>query len=432
MKKQAFFIKIFLLVSLTAVFILNAYGQSGSKTYTLTGVIKDADTGQPVSFAQVALFVPGDDQPAVFTDSNEQGRFRLNAPEGVYDLRFFLIGYDRKEISGIEIRQNLDLEEVEMEIENQDLEEVLVHAVKVPMRADVEGITIFPEQNLSNLGGTLLDILRNTPSISVSEDGSVSLRGSGGTNILINGRNSSLTQNLDQLPASAVEQIKVINNPNARFDAEAEGGVIDIILKRGEDMGTNGSAEFTYGTRGRMNTGARINHRNLKYNVYGGYSYRLWKSRGERRSVREIFDDEEVLRQQTGSIGENAGHTFNYGGDYFFGKNILSYEGVVGLSDDSQTNTLYSELTDKNTDDLVLEYVRRNSEGESDDGMDNALIYERTFDDPDREFRVTASHSFRRQYKTQHIDIFRDASEELPENLNGQERAFTDERRHIS
>lgn len=407
------------------------YGQDQDNPYHIKGQLMDGESDQPVPFAQVALYKPGSDSPLSFTQTDDKGNFSLSSNRGSFNLQFFLLGYSQTE-KAVEVKGNMDLGKVEIESENQDLQEVVVQSSKVPMRADVEGITINPDQNLSNIGGTLLDILRNTPSISVSEDGSISLRGSSGTNILINGRNSSLTQNLDQLPASAVEQIKVINNPNARFDAEAEGGVIDIILRRGEDLGTNGGVEFTYGTRGRMNTGIRLNHRTVRYNVYGGYNLRRWRDVGERNSVREIFGENEILTQSTQSEGENLGHTFNYGAEYYFGRNIISYEGVFSTSDDSQINTLYSELDEKTSGNSLLDYVRRNNETEADDGVDNAIIYERTFDDPDRQFRFTASNSYRNQYKTQNIDIFRNSLIPIPENLNGREQAFTDEKRYIS
>ncbi|MEX2513083.1 MAG: TonB-dependent receptor [Cyclobacteriaceae bacterium] len=408
-----------------------AMGQNSNSTFSVKGKLKDAGNRNPLSFVQVALFKPGEERPETFSDSNESGEFTLNAPGGEYELRFYLIGFDEKELA-VNLVRDQNLGEIELIEENQNLEEVVVQSSKFPIRSDVEGLTINPSRNLSNLGGTLLDILRNTPSVSVSDDGTITLRGSSGTNVLINGRNSSLTQNLDQIPASAIEQIKIINNPNARYDAEAEAGVIDIILKKGENLGTHGNGELTYGSRGRTNASANINHRTLKYNVFGGYNFRRWRSIGERRTEREIFEDEEILNQNTNSSDENIGHNLNFGADYYFGNNIISYEGFYQTSDDSQINTLYSELTDKNTNDLVLNYVRRNNETEADDGIDNALIYERTFDNPDKTFKIIASNSYRNQYKIQNIDIFRNAFDAIPENLNGQERAFTDEKRYTS
>ncbi|HSJ68512.1 MAG TPA: TonB-dependent receptor, partial [Anditalea sp.] len=426
--KIIFFIAVFIL----PIGIIYAQSASAVKSHIVNGSIIDSNSGEGIPFAQVAIFKPGNDQPETFTDTDDRGNFQLSISSGKYSIKIYIIGYASKELNNLEVRSNTNLGKIELIGKDQDLQEVIVQTSRLPFRADAEGIVINPEQNLSNIGGTLLDILRNTPSISVSEDGSISLRGSSATNILINGRNSSLTQNLDQLPASAVEQIKIINNPNARFDAEAEGGVINIILKKGEDLGTNGGAEFTYGTRGRMNTGARINHRTTRYNIYGGYNFRRWRDVGVRNTVREIFEDNEILSQRGVSESENTGHTFQYGGDYYFGKNIISYEGVYTTNVDDQLNTLFSELSDSNTGMSILDYVRRNDESEDDDGLDNALIYERTFDDPDKQFRVSASHSFRRQFKTQNIDIFRNTLEPLPENLNGMERALTDEIRNIS
>ncbi|WP_200979593.1 TonB-dependent receptor domain-containing protein [Echinicola sp. 20G] len=398
----------------------------------ISGQIVNEEDREPLLFAQVALFEAGSENTITYTQSDENGKFTLDTKSGNYDIRVFLIGYENKKLENLAINEDKDLGQIALVSEQEELDEVVVQSSTIPMRTDVEGIVITPEQNLANVGGTLLDILRNTPSVSVSDDGSISLRGSSGTNVLINGRNSSLTQNLDQIPASAIEQIKVINNPNARYDAEAEGGVINIILKKGENMGTHGGVELTYGTRNRLNTGARVNHTTAKYSVYAGYNYRDWKGRGERTTFREIYEDNEILNQNNQSSETRKNHNFNYGADYYFGKNVLSYQGVYNTGDDYENNTLYSNLSDGTTDDLILQYVRRNIESESDDGYDNALIYERTFDDKNRELKISANNSYQNQYKIQNIDIFRNATEPLPEDLNGQERAFTDEKRYTT
>ncbi|MFC3416930.1 outer membrane beta-barrel family protein [Algoriphagus hitonicola] len=399
---------------------------------SVKGKLIDQENQEPLAYVQVALFKSLDDSdPVSFSDTDESGNFNLSAPEGTYFLKAFFLGFEDLVVPDIDLSQSQELGELEMVSESAALEEVVVQTTKMPVRSTMEGITVTPENNLANAGGTLLDILRNTPSISVSEDGSISLRGSTGTNILINGRNSSLTRNLDQLPASAIEEIKIINNPNARFDAEAEGGVIDIILKKGQDFGTHGSVEGTYGTRNRSNIGGSVNHRGKKWNVYGGYNYRDWKNVGERTSVREIFDRNEILDQSTRSSSRRTGHNVNYGADYYFGNNVISYEGVYQYGINYQTNTLFAELDriiDGETDSF--DYVRRNTEDESDEGFDNALIFEHSFKDKGHTLRALVSQSYTNQFKTQNIDIFRNTLNPDPSNLNGQERAFTDEVRN--
>lgn len=396
----------------------------------VSGKLIDSKTKEPVGFAQVALFTSEQDKnPEAYSDTNEAGEFSLSIPKGKYLLKAFFIGYKDLIVTDVEVTGATELGDLAFESENQNLEEVVVETSKLPVRSTLEGLIITPENNLANAGGTLLDILRNTPSVSVGDDGGISLRGSSNTNILINGRKSSLTQNLDQLPASVVEEIKIINNPNARYDAEAEGGVIDIVLKKGIELGTHGGMEGTYGTRGRTNLGGRINHRNLKFNVYAGYNYRNWKSVGERNSTRLIFEDNETLEQTTKGRDSDIGNNLNFGADYYFGNNTLSYEGVFQANETLNINTLFAQQRRQGQD---FEYIRRNNEGESDDGLDNALIFEHNFQEKGHLFRATASHSYRNQFKTQNIEIFNNTLILDPENLTGRERAYTDEVRNIT
>jgi outer membrane receptor protein involved in Fe transport len=416
-------------IFLTILGISNIFAQS----YPVKGTILDSDSKNPLGFVQVALFSSQDQtRPVSFSDSDDDGLFSLEVPQGKYTFKAFFLGYKDFILEEIVINGPIDLGEIKLSGDSQNLEEVIVQTTKLPFRSSMEGITITPENNLANVGGTLLDILRNTPSIIVSEDGSISLRGSTGTNILINGRNSSLTQNLDQLPASAVEEIRIINNPNARYDAEAEGGVIDIVLKKGQDLGTHGGLEATYGTRNRTNLGARMNHRSARLNTFVGYNFRDWKNIGNRRSTRNLFEDEETLEQNTESTNRNVGHNLTYGADYYFGNNVLSYEGVYQSSLDRQINTLFAELERGGNEPEAFDYVRRNNESETDTGLDNALIFEHNFKDKGHLFRATASHSFRNQFKTQEIDIFNNTLNPIPENLTGQELAYIDEIRNIS
>jgi len=406
-----------------------------AQTFQISGTLKDGDRKEPLGFVQVAVFQDGEaTEPVAFSDSDENGDFTLEVARGTYTFKAFFLGFKDQIIPDVKVSGNVDLGDVMMQNEAENLEEVVVQTSKMPVRTSLEGITITPENNIANAGGTLLDILRNTPSISVAEDGTIALRGSTGTNILINGRNSSLTQNLDQLPASAVEEVRVINNPNARFDAEAEGGVIDIILKKGQDLGTHGGLEATYGTRNRTNVGGRINHRTSNFNVFGGYNYRDWKDVGTRESTRIIAEDQETLTQNTDNTSREKGHNMNYGADYYFGNNVLSYEGVYQYGQNFQTNTLFAELDrmGETGEDESFDYVRRNTEDETDEGLDNALIFEHNFKDKGHLLRFTASHSYRNQFKTQRIEIFGNTLDPAPDNLTGQERAYTDEVRNIS
>lgn len=404
----------------------------------LSGTVMDEKNQKPVPFAQVALYEPGGEAPVTGGVTDEEGVFQLQAEKGRYDLEVVFVGYENKRVENIRLRKNeQDIGTLFLSSEAQQLEQVVVESEAIeeepkPIEMGLEGIKINPDQNLANTGGSLLDILRNTPSVSVGEDGSISLRGSGGTNILVNGRNSALAADLEQIPASAIERIEVVNNPNAKYDAQAAGGIINIVLKQGEQMGTNGSAELTLGTGWRLNSSLRMNHRTERYNIYGGYSFRRWPRAGSSFTLRETYDTDEILEQYEDSESQDIEHTFNFGGDYYFGKNILRYEGALTMEDESDIENTTASLRALESDNLLLQYYRASNETEDNLTLDNALIYERTFDRERQSFRALISHSYRDQLENQDIDVYSGVAYPVSESPDGSQRALTDELRQTA
>lgn len=378
------------------------YGQS-----VLTGKIVDKTGGEPVAFAQVALLNP-DSTTVTGATTDINGKFSLEAEKGTYLLKAVFLGYENLYRTINLDKAQIDLGKLIMTKSSEVLDEVVVEAemVRKPIEADIEGLKVRPDQTLSNAGGSVVDVLRNTPSVNVSDDGSVSIRGAGGTNVLIDGRNSALGSDLEQIPASAVKSIKIITNPNSKYDAQSAGGIINIKLKKGEDKGGGGSAELTTGTRGRFNGALRGNLKKKDFNFYGGYSFRNWPRVGSNWTEREIFDENEFLRQDENSERVDTEHTLNLGGDYFFGRNKVTYEGVFNAEEELSTETVRARLYDTSTWEETLRYSRVNEEREENYTYDNALIYERLFEDSTKEFRVVISHSLRDNIETQDIDAY--------------------------
>ncbi len=276
-------------------------------------------------------------------------------------------------------------------------------------------------------------MLRNTPSVSVGQDGGLALRGSSSTNVLINGRNSALSGDLSQIPASAIKNIDIINNPNAKYDAEGTGGVINIKLKKGGDQGTHGNVELTVGSRMRTNASARISHQKGRVSAYGGYSYRRWPSIADADVERETFGENPTRLQQERDVErDDFSHTANYGIDYYFNKSKLTYEGVFETEGEEDSEITRSQQFDTDTNNRTLYNVRDNLETEENYTLDNSLIYERIFDQKGREFRALASYSFRDEIETQNA-----ATQSLNDDGTRSEapadrqRASTDELRRI-
>ncbi|WP_188460489.1 TonB-dependent receptor domain-containing protein [Marivirga lumbricoides] len=419
---------------LVSLIFLNSF-QALSQSVTVSGTVLSADSGKVLPYAQVAFYKSGSDKIVTGSTTDGNGAFEVGLEPGKYRYVVTFIGYEDYSQEVKIGKRGKDLGEIAIPVKAEVMKEVKVEGneIKRPVLATMEGMEIDPDQTIANVGGSLLDILRNTPSVNVSDDGSVSLRGSGSTNILIDGRNSALASDLEQIPASAIESVEIINNPNAKYDASSDGGVINIKLKRGEEIGANARAELTMGTRMRTNASVNLSQRTTKYAVYGGYSFRKWPRVGrgvtERRSS---FDgDNELLRQEQNSTNEDLENTINYGGDYFWGQNKLSIEGVFNTEDEDDFQSSSAFIQNLDTEEILTSYVRDNSETEENATYDNALIYERDFDDEDKFFRASASISIRDQTENQDISIYNNTllTEGDPDRREG---STTDEFRNTS
>ena len=409
---------------------------SAQAQYTITGTVVDGTSGEAVPYANVALYADGEEAVAKGGISDGEGTFTLRSvPGGQYKLSIRFVGYAPNVTPDIALDQDLNLGTVKMAKQSTELDAVVVEGaeVKQPVETNLEGMTIRPEQNISNIGGSVLDVLRNTPSVSVGQDGGLTLRGSSSTNILINGRNSAIATDLSQIPASAIKNIDIINNPNAKYDAAGTGGVVNIKLKQGQDMGTHGNAEFTIGSRMRTNASVRLSHQTKKINVYGSYNYRSFPSIAMSNSVRETFGENQTVLRQNRDIERNdVSHTANYGLDYYFNNSKLTYEGVFEAEGEEDTEVTTSRLFNANNQ-LDIFNVRDNLETEDNYTLDNSLIYERFFEQEGREFRALASYSYRDEIETQDA-----ATQSLNEDGTRSEtpadrqRASTDELSRIS
>lgn len=410
--------------------IQNTYAQQSAN---ISGKVIDKGNSSVVPFAQVALFKEGDTSPVTGGTTDEEGKFSLTVAPGTYDVLISFVGYKDKKFESVQVNSDKKLGTIRISEATEVMEEVVVKGdeIRKPVTATMEGLEIRPDQTISNVGGTLLDILRNTPSVRVSDDGSVSLRGSSSTNVLLDGRNSAMTVDLEQIPASAIKSIQIINNPNAKYDAAAAGGVINIKLRQGGDLGTRGKAEVTMGTRMRTNANINMSHKTEKFALFGGYSYRNWPRVGTSFTERTSYADSTYLNQDARDERNDFEHTVNLGGDFYFGQNKLSYEGAFNKEDEDDLERTRTSL-ESLSGELIRAYTRDNNEIEENYTFDNALIYEYFFDDSTRSFRALASNSVRDQIETQNIDKYQGTINPEVNEPTGFERAQNDELRYTT
>jgi outer membrane receptor protein involved in Fe transport len=238
-----------------------------------------SDKVMPLEFVTVALSTTADTGKVVYlTTTDSAGIFSFDKIElGEYLIQFSLIGYKAtsqkllltETVSAITTANYILIKDASV------LKKVTVSAQKKLIEKTPQGFIVNAAANITSTGGTATDLLKNTPTVSVDAEGAITLRGKVPL-ILINGRNSNLS-NPDQIPASSIESIEIINNPTAKYDANAESGVINIKLKKNKQNGTNGSLALGagLGSRGRINSSMAVNHKTKKVNLGLAYDNRF-------------------------------------------------------------------------------------------------------------------------------------------------------------
>ncbi|CAG5010867.1 Vitamin B12 transporter BtuB [Dyadobacter sp. CECT 9275] len=243
------------LILLVLMAVLHSAQAQVSKV-TLSGQVSSLPKKEMLPFVNVILKTAKDSAFVTGTITASDGRFTLSdiAP-GNYLVECASLGFQtiKMPVTVGALSAFLDLGVLEMSENAQVLQEVTVTGAQadgVDARLDRKVFDI--SKNISQSGGSILQALKNLPGVTAGEDGKVMLRGSDKVAVLVDGRQTALTgfgnqTSLDNIPASAIERIEIINNPSARYDANGNAGIINIIYKKNKQEGFNGKIGLTTG-----------------------------------------------------------------------------------------------------------------------------------------------------------------------------------------
>jgi outer membrane receptor protein involved in Fe transport len=246
----------------------------------ISGKIVDARTLEPVEYANVVLFDTITRSMVTGVVSDSTGFFSIREiPLGEYYIEYSFIGYEKQRSKTFILgkkRTRHDFGELKLYSSAITMEEVNISAERSMMITKIDRKVFNVEKDIMAQTGTVTDMLKNIPSVSVDMDGNISLRGSESVTVLINGRPSLMAgvANLDQMPASLVEKIEVITNPSAKYRPDGTGGIINIILKKERKAGFNGIVGANAGNHDRFNTNLQLNMNTGKINLFGSYGFR--------------------------------------------------------------------------------------------------------------------------------------------------------------
>lgn len=199
------------------------------------GKVIDRQSGQALPYASVALSRSADSTLLSGVLTDEKGGFRFEKLEaGAYYLEVQYIGYRRARVSLPALAgATTELPPVAMQPDGRVLNAVEVTGNREVMENRIDRQVYRAGQFLGSQGGTAVDVLKNTPSVTVNSEGDITLRGSTGFLVLVNGKPVQTDPSiiLNQIPANTIENVEIITSPSARFDPDGKSGIINITTK---------------------------------------------------------------------------------------------------------------------------------------------------------------------------------------------------------
>lgn len=367
--------KIITVILLLAFSLSNVFAQSG--LVTVSGMLKDKTTKAPLSYVNVVLKTEKDSAFITGTVTDDEGRFTLsNIKPDNYLLEFSFIGYNTKTQSLYvgELSDFLDVSTIELEEDLKTLNEVVVIAKQDDVSSKMDKKIFSVEDNISQNGSSVLQAMQNLPGVTV-QDGKVQLRGNDKITVLIDGKQTAITgfgnqAGLDNIPASAIEKIEIINNPSAKYDANGNAGIINIIYKKNKQDGFNGKIGLTTGIGSlwirkqnlpdirqqyrftpKVNPSLSLNYRKNKVNFFFQGDYLFTQTLNKNEFVTRTYNDGTIIQQQSKRNRNTHFSTIKTGVDYSINDNnkltISTLFGTEKILDNGDQPFFNSNLSER-------------------------------------------------------------------------------------
>ncbi|MGN6292378.1 MAG: TonB-dependent receptor domain-containing protein [Chitinophagaceae bacterium] len=221
--------------------------------------------------------------------------------------------------------QNINLPPIQLKKQEKTLGGVTVTARKPFVEKKIDRTVVNVDALISNAGTTALEVLEKSPGVLVDQNGVITLKGKQGVVVFIDDKPTYLSaadlQNyLRSLPSSALEQIELMPNPPAKYDAAGTGGVINIRTKKSKLRGFNGNLSLSYnqGSYARSNNSLNMNWRQSKFNFFANLSYNRQNS----------FNDLDINRRYKNDDGSTKSYFMQ---NSFIRRMANSFTGKLGM-----------------------------------------------------------------------------------------------------
>ncbi|MEO6135828.1 MAG: TonB-dependent receptor [Ginsengibacter sp.] len=387
--------------ALLIMFSVTIFAQT--PTGAIKGKIIDGGSQAIIDAATVSLFHLQDSSLVKINLTDKDGNFIFeNVNPGKYYLLATSTGRLKVYSPALEVTNNLTVSAgiLQLKEDVKTLKEVSVAVKKQFIERKIDRTVINVESSITSAGSTALEVLEKAPGVTVDKDGIISLKGKQGVIVMMDGRPSYLSGQqlaslLKALPSSTIDQIEIMTNPSAKFDAAGNSGVINIKTKKNKMKGFNGSVSLGYiqGKFARTNNSLNLNYRTGKINIFGNYSYSYWHRKNETYIIRNFRDNQtkliETIFDQKG-ISENRStdHDAKLGFDFYATKKTTFgavFTGDLNPGEDNSTNNSFLKNAYGEIDSIV---VSKNDEKKKNKNFGVNLNLLHSFDSTGKQFTV--------------------------------------------
>ena len=318
-------------IVLCLLIVIN-YSWAQTNTAKISGRVVTAD-GRPLNTAIINLLNATDSTVVKLAVSDEAGEYGIDKLRpGSYLVKASAMGYGTSFSAKIEVAESEAATIVPLltlQSMPKNLGTVQVTALRPLIENKIDKTIVNVDAAVTNVGSTALEVLEKSPGISVDRDGNISLKGKQGVIILMDGKptylgGADLANLLRNMPAGQLDQIEIMSQPSAKYDASGNSGVINIKTKRQETKGFNGSVSATYtqGVYPKATSSFQLNSRKGKLNLFMNYSLSYFKGYNELNILRKFRDVNTkelqfVMDQKSRGMFSGMPHNLKVGADFF-------------------------------------------------------------------------------------------------------------------
>jgi len=325
-----------------------SFGQGANGS--LKGIVKD-DHGKSLDAVTVSLLRNRDSTVASVTTTEKSGAFSFEKiADGKYILSVTHVGYNNlyKSFDINSAHPSVVLHEISLISSAASLNQVTVVGKRPLIENKIDKTIVNVDASPTNGGLSALELLEKSPGVTVDNDGNVSLKGKQGVIIMIDGKPtylnaSDLANYLKNMQSNQIDQIEIMSQPPAKYDAAGNSGVINLITKKNKNNGFNGSITTSaiVAIYFKNTNNITFNWRHGKTNFYGNYGFAYWEGFNTGNITKSLRENENVdfnryTIQNTSGRYSDRGHSWRAGVDYFADKKTTIGFSVNGNYDKEQ------------------------------------------------------------------------------------------------